>query len=186
MNKSEGFSFNPELAEDHRRYLESLFDYHEKRLQSIESKVLSIIGQSGLIISLLSVSLSLLKEPNEMGTLIMVILVGIFAAALVFFVKSIFEATQVLNIGKYQYQSGSVNTVKKNHKNRDEFREEEIRDLINSIENNHTLTSQKGDHLIVARRYFVIALFITALFGVLMAITLLIPLRIECGSMCHC
>lgn len=173
MSKQEGYIYNAELAEDHRRYLEGLYEHDEKRLQAIESKVLSIIGQSGLIISLLSLSLNLVKEASDRSIALTDLLIACYVAALIFYVWSIVEATKVLAINNFKYQTGSTKTVSKNHQRRDEFREEEIRDLIRNIGVNRQLTNDKGTHLLRARSSFRTALIITAVFGSLMAIALL-------------
>ena len=172
MKKSKRFTYNQSLADDHRRYLERLFDYEEKRMDTIEGKVLSIISQSGIIMSLLSLSLpTIIGQVNDKGFAFAIILILCFVVSLVFYILSVLEAMEVLDIKRFKYMSGSTETVLQNHLSSDDFRREEIKDLIDSYENNLALNSTKGGHLLQSRYYLRTALVMTGVFGVLVAIS---------------
>ena len=172
MKNSKRFKYNRTLAGDHRRYLEWLFDYEEKRMDTIEGKVLSIISQSGIIMSLLGLSLpSIISSAQQKGVVLPALLITSFIVALLLYILSILEAMHVLNIKKFKYMSGSTETVLQNYPNADRFYEEEIRDLIDSYENNVKLNSNKGTHLLKSRWYLKYALVMTGVFGALVAIS---------------
>jgi hypothetical protein len=67
---------------------------------------------------------------------------------------TIFQATKYMNIHKYIYGQRNVSTVKAKFDNDDDFKREEIKDLIYSIDRNTLVNNQKCNNLMYAYRSF--------------------------------
>lgn len=150
-------------------YLKSLEGQESSRQTTIETKTSQLIGQTGIIFSLLSLFIGnyISKFSSWPGTL-QTFLIVFFLAALFFYLSAIFQATKYLNIHKYVYGQRSVSTVKTRFVNDEAFKVEEIKDLIYSIERNTQVNNQKSNNLIYAYRSFRIGTLIVGMLTILL------------------
>ncbi len=146
-------------------YLKSLDSQENTRQSIIETKTSQVIGQTAIIFSLLSLFISnYLSNLKNAPVFIQLSLIFIFSLTLFFYLITIFQATKYLNISRYVYGQRSISTVQKKFKTDEEFKVEEIKDLIYSIERNTKVNNQKSNNLLHAYRSFKIG---TMLIGLL-------------------
>jgi len=150
-------------------YLKSLDSQEGTRLSVIETKTSQVIGQTAIIFSLLSIFISnYLTNLKNAPFFIQASLIFVFILTLFFYLVTIFQATKYLNIGRYAYGQRSVSTVQKIFKNEDEFKIEEIKDLIYSIERNIKVNNQKSNNLLYAYRSFRIGTILIGLLAIML------------------
>jgi hypothetical protein len=152
-------------------YLKELDKQENERQNTIETKTSQLIGQTGIIFSLLSLFISTyIAKFGDLLLVFQLLLVLIFIFTLLFYLITIYNATKYLNVIKYKYGQRSADTVKNKFKDEEAFKIEEIKDLVYSIERNTKINNQKCDHLIFAYRSFKIAnLFVGCLACVLIS-----------------
>ncbi|MCB0475950.1 MAG: hypothetical protein KDC69_09750 [Flavobacteriaceae bacterium] len=166
-----GYKFSSNVSTEHLRYLQNLYDHHEKRKAVIESKLAQITGQSGIVLSLMSLLVSLFYEKLIFLPLFFKIFLAlIFFIGFTFLLISIFTARKTLNIKNYKYITGSTNTVLNHLDNKEAFLEEEIRDLIFAIPKNINITNEKGTELLNAQFYYNIGLISIGVLGLILVV----------------
>lgn len=139
-------------------YLKELDKQEDTRRATIDSKISQLIGQTGIIFSILSLFISnYISEFNRSSIILQLVLIILFIIALFFYLYTIIIASNYLNVSKYKYGQRDVATVRKKFNSEDDFKIEEIKDLIYSIERNTMVTNQKCNKLIYAYRSFRIA-----------------------------
>lgn len=152
-------------------YLKEIDSQENSRHSSIETKTSQLIGQTGIIFTLIGLFISnYIAKFSEWPGLMRAILLGLFVVSLFFYLLTIFQATKYLNILKYKYGQRSPSTVSKKFESPDAFKIEEIKDLLYSIERNTLVTNQKCNNLIYAYRSFKIATVTVGLLSVLLII----------------
>ena len=160
------FTDNLELKTD---YLKILDAQEGSRQTTIESKTSQLIGQTSIIFSILSLFISnYVSKFNSLPFAIKGTLIILFLFSLLLYLSTIFQATKYLNIHKYIYGQRSVSTVRMKFPTETDFKIEEIKDLIYSIERNTLVNNQKCNNLIYAYRSFRIATIGVGLLSVLL------------------
>ena len=150
-------------------YLKALDAQEVSRQTIIESKTSQLIGQAGIIFSLLSLFISnYFSKFRDLPLLIQFFFIFLFLVILFLYLTTIFQATKYLNIIKYAYAQRSVSTVMAKFDKEDDFKVEEIKDLIYSIERNTKVNNQKCNNLIYAYRSFRIGTIGVGLLSVLL------------------
>lgn len=163
--------YNKNLLNDYINYLSRLFENEDSRLNVIEGKISQLIGQSGLIISIISFIIPLFYDKLNCLDLGFKIVLGlVFVLTIIFLGLSIFKASAIFKINKFKYADCSVETLKKNFKKSKNFKEEYISDLIYSINNNKGLNNTKGSILIWANRFFIYGIYSLILLSILLII----------------
>lgn len=141
-----------------KEYLIALDTQEASRQTIIESKTSQLIGQAGIIFSLLSLFISnYFSKFKDLPITIQLVFIFLFVIILFLYLTTIFQATKYLNVKKYSYAQRSVSTVMSKFNNDNAFKVEEIKDLIYSIERNTKVNNQKCNNLIYAYRSFKIA-----------------------------
>ena len=158
------------LAERHLAYLKELYDYQKNRQQNIESKNAQLVGQTSIIISIVSLFIPLLID--KLSSIYIVLLCSLifgFTVILFHYLVTIVHSIKTLQINHYPYSTRSTSTLTKDNRatNEIDFINEEIEDLIWSIDKNTIQNNRKGGNLIYATRSFRIATISTAIFTLL-------------------
>lgn len=167
------FVFNKKTYKEQLRYLKDLFDYQESRQVTIENKLSQLIGQTGIVFSLMSLFIPLFyKEFLLFGTGAKIVLLTPFIISLYKFLFSIHHSAKSLDISKDNYSTGSPTTVTKNHPTPEDFIEEEIKDLFTSITTNSNLNDKKADKLVIAQQYFRRGIYFFGILVVFLSIAL--------------
>jgi hypothetical protein len=144
-----------ELFEDRLGYLKASEQQEAARLTTIESKMSQLVGQTGIILTLLGLFVStFLGRASAFPTGFKILLIFLFLVALFFYLATIFHATKHFNIGKYKYGRRDASTVKKTFESKEALQLEEIKDLLYTIEQNTGLNDSKGDDLMYGYRTF--------------------------------
>lgn len=131
--------------EDKITYLKDIAAFEENRQTAIENKIAQIIGQGGVVLSLAGLFIPLFFDKLDGIELWKkIVLVGIFAIAIFFYLLSILKATQSYQINNYSYATGDPDTVTK-YKMQKALRLVIVKDLIyackiSEISNNHKAT----------------------------------------------
>ena len=153
-------------------YLKALDTQESSRQSIIESKTSQIIGQAGIIFSLLSLFISnYFSKFRELPFFIQYLFISLFFITLFFYLVTIFQATKYLNVKKYAYAQRSVSTVMAKYEKDEDFKIEELKDLIYSINKNTTVNNQKCNNLIYAYRSFKIGTIGVGLLSVLLILS---------------
>lgn len=161
--------YNKDLLDDYLGYLLRIFENEDKRLNIIEGKVSQLINQSGLIISLIAFIIPLFYDKLNVLFLTYKVVLGISFVLTIFLIGlSIYHSSKIFRIHKYKYADCSVDTLKKNFKKAQDFKEEYISDLIYSIENNQRLNDVKGSILIKANMFFIYGIYSLILLALLL------------------
>lgn len=150
-------------------YLKALDAQEGSRQATIETKTSQLIGQAGIIFSLLSLFIAnYISKFSVFPGLIQGLLIFFFLVILFFYLSTIFVATRYMNIAKYAYGQRSVTTVQAKFNTDDDFKIEEIKDLIYSIDRNTKVNNQKSNNLIYAYRSFIVGTVAVGLLSILL------------------
>lgn len=167
--KKNKIKFNKDLLDDYVSYLLRIFENEDRRLNIIESKITRLIGQSGLMISIIAFIIPLFYDKLNCLNLPFKITLGlIFIITILLIGVSIYSASEVLKIHKFNYADCSVETLKKDFKKGQDFKEEYIADLIYSINNNRKLNDIKGTILIKANKFFIYGVYSLIILAILL------------------
>lgn len=150
----DNFSFtdNTQLKLD---YLKSLDAQEVERQTTIDTKTSQLIGQTGVIFSLVGLFIPMyIDKFSQLNLIYQVIIIAVFLFTLLFYLLAIAHATKYLNVKNYKYAQRSTETVKKNYEKNKDFRIEEVKDLIYSIEKNTGINNRKAGNLIYGYRAF--------------------------------
>ena len=141
-------------------YLKELDQHQRERGTTIENKNSLMIGQASIVTSIFALFIPLLVDKfNEINIYLLIGLSFVFLIVLGHYLLSIVHAIQTLLINKYPYVTRSVTTVTKEKRATDElsFLNEEISDLVATLDQNREMNDRKGGNLILAARCFQIA-----------------------------
>jgi len=154
---------DPKNAEAHMQYLKSLFEEENSRLNLLESKTSQMIGQTGLIFSLLSLFVPLLIDKlSSLPIYVKVSLLLILLAAFGFYLLTIGNALKNYNVKNFKYSSPSPKNVQAfREKELAKFYAEVVRDYLFALYRNEEINNYKASNLIQAYRSFRIANWIT-------------------------
>ncbi|MEM6737056.1 MAG: hypothetical protein AAF620_13405 [Bacteroidota bacterium] len=141
-------------------YLKELDQHQRSRGATIESKNSLMIGQASIVTSIFALFIPLFIDKfNEINIYLLSSLSFLFLLVLGHYLLSIVHAIQTLLINKYPYATRSVTTITKENRANDElgFLNEEISDLVSTLDQNSEMNNRKGGNLILAARCFRIA-----------------------------
>jgi hypothetical protein len=167
---------NKEIAERHLSYLKELDSYQKERKATIENKNSQLVGQASIVTSIFSLFVPLLIESfNGINIFVKLGLSFLFIIILTHYILTIYHAIRTLKIDKYKYATRSTETLTKMNRAANElsFMNEEISDLVYTVNQNSPIDNKKGENLIFATRSFEVANFGFALLTVLIIITAL-------------
>ena len=165
-------------------YLKALDDQEGSRQSSIESKTSQLIGQTGIIFTILGLFIAnYFSKFSTWPLLLQILLIVIFLVSFFFYLATIFQATKYLNVLKYKYGQRSVSTVKNKFDTEDDFKVEEIKDLIYSIERNTQVNNLKCNNLIYAYRSFRVGTMMVGLLSILLILSAFLPPKQSVGKM---
>ncbi|WP_343703592.1 hypothetical protein [Chitinophaga sp.] len=183
INSSERLLYpkNCTFKAEHKRYLKELVFSENERQNAIEGKTSQLIGQCGLIFSLLGLFVPVFFDKFvEYSIVIKLMILFPFFSAFFFFILTINNAIKNYNIKNFKYISGSPSTVCKDN-TEDDFHNEEINDLILAIRHNAANNNDKGSNLLHAFRAFRAAIFCIAIMGFIICILMLFKGKEEKG-----
>lgn len=136
-------------------YLKSLDAQEVERQATIDTKTSHLIGQTGVIFSLVGLFIPMYFDKfSGLDLVYQIVVISIFLLTLLFYLFAIAHATKYLNVKNYKYAQRSTATVKKNYQRNKDLRIEEVKDLIFSIEKNTGINNRKAGNLIYGYRCF--------------------------------
>lgn len=152
--------FKKEFQDDYIQYLLRLFENEDKRLSVIEAKISQLISQSGLIISIVAFIVPLFYDNLKDLNLCSKIFLGVvFLTTVVLIGISIFRASEVLKVYKFNYSDCSTLTLQQDFKKLKDFKTDYINDLMHSINNNRVQNNKKATILIQANKFFIYGIY---------------------------
>lgn len=162
-------------SEAHMHYLKSLFTEENDRLNLLESKTSQLIGQTGLIFSLLSLFVPLLVDKVDgLALYIKIALLLVLLLSFGFYLLTIKNALRNYNVKNFQYSSPAPKNVQDfNTKTLTAFYSEVVRDLLLGLHVNNELNNQKATNLIQSYTTFRIANWMTGILVVAFCTSLL-------------
>lgn len=187
------------LSKSYLVYLEDLKITQDKRQQTIESKNSQIMGQSSIVISIVSLFVPLFaNQLNDLELIFKIPLLVIFVVLFFHFILAIIHAIKMLQIDKTRYMEGSTTTVTKDDraKTEESFINEQIVDLVRMINYNNSVTNLSASNLVYASRCFRVGVitFLVFILSLLLSFTGLkktipnvtIPNIKELNPACNC
>lgn len=145
------------IAKEYLKYLENLKVSHDSRQLTIETKNSHIIGQSSVVISIVSLFIPLFADKlNDLHIVIKTLLLIVFIGLVLHFIMAIFHAIKMLQIEKSRYMEGATSTITKENRSTTElaFVNEQIKDLVLIINYNNSITNKSAANLVYATRSF--------------------------------
>ncbi|MDB5226452.1 MAG: hypothetical protein JWN78_645 [Bacteroidota bacterium] len=155
-------------------YLKEIDNYQKDRRITIENKNSQLVGQASIVVSIFSLFIPLLFDTfNGIALCFKIPLTIIFLFILFHYLLSIFHAIKTLKIDRYKYATRKTSTITKNKRanNELEFLNEEINDLIYTVNQTAPIDNIKGENLILGARCFEIANFGFGFFTILIILT---------------
>ena len=149
------------MAKSHLKYLEDLKQTQDNRQQTIEAKNSQIMGQSSIVISIVSLFIPILATQFEgLAFYVKIPLILVFLFLVIHFIISLHHALKTLQVDKTRYMEGSTSTVTKENRatSEKEFIDEQIKDLVLIINYNNSVTNLSASNLVFASRNFRIAI----------------------------
>ena len=137
-----------------------VFKKLKHRRLTIENKNSQLVGQASIVTSIFSLFVPLLIGSfNNITSYITIPLSLIFLIVLAHYLLTILHSISTLKINRYSYSTRRTTTITKEKRENSElgFLNEEISDLVYSINQNATIDNRKGGNLIFATRCFEIA-----------------------------
>lgn len=161
----------------HRDFVKSLLNEENNRLNTLESKTAQLISQTGIIFSLLSLFIPIFIERiSEQSFYIKITFVIVLVAAFVAYVLTINRAIRNYRVNDFPYSMPHPNDVIKYQKlTKEEFSANEVRDLLYSINQNIGVNNAKANNLIKSYKSFRTGNYLTALLGLFLCFSILIP-----------
>jgi len=163
-----------DLAERHLSYLKEIDNYQKERRIAIENKNSQLVGQASIVTSIFSLFVPLLLDSfNDISILVKIPLILIFLVVLFHYLLTIFHATKTLKINRYKYATRKSSTITKTNRATTEldFLNEEISDLVYTVNQTSPIDNIKGENLILGARCFEIANFGFGILTVLIIIS---------------
>jgi hypothetical protein len=148
------------IAERYLTYLKEIDNYQKDRRTTIENKNSQLVGQASVVTSIFALFVPLLFDNFDGITNSFKILITvIFLVVLFHYLLAIFHAIKTLKINKYKYATRSTSTITKLQRAVTEldFVNEEISDLIFTVNQTAPIDNLKGENLILGSRCFEIA-----------------------------
>jgi hypothetical protein len=146
-----------EIAIKYLDYLKEMDQQQRGRCDTIENKNSLMVGQASIVISIISLFVPLLIDKFiQLNIVLIVFLLFIFLIVLWHYLLSIIHSIRTLLIDKYPYVTRSVTSVTRDNRasNELDFINEEILDLVLSLDQNTEMNNRKGGNLIYAARCF--------------------------------
>lgn len=167
------------IAERYLTYLKEIDNYQKERRITIENKNSQLVGQASIVTSIFALFVPLLIDKfNDISLYIIIPLTIIFLIVLFHYLLTIFHAIKTLKINRYRYATRKTSTVTKKERASTEleFLNEEISDLVYSINQTPPVDNQKGENLILGTRCFEIANFG---FGIMAILIILLSFAVK-------
>lgn len=173
LQLKDDFKFNSNTYEIQLTYLKELFEYEETRQNTLDNKLSQLLGQSSIVFSLISLFIPLFySEFLVLSLFYKILLLAPFVMSLLMFMYSIYYSTKLLDPKKDIYATGTPSTVTKNHDTKEEFIEEQIKDLFFIILNNSYTNTMKVRKIINSQKYLRLGLLFFGVLALLMCITI--------------
>jgi hypothetical protein len=148
------------IAERYLTYLKEIDNYQKDRRTTIENKNSQLVGQASIVTSIFALFVPLLFDNlNGIANSFKILIIVTFLVVLFHYLLTIFHAIQTLKINKYKYATRSTSTITKLERAVTEldFMNEEIDDLIFTVNQTAPIDNLKGGNLILGARCFEIA-----------------------------
>jgi hypothetical protein len=164
------------IAREYLAYLQGVNATRDARQITIETKTSQIIGQTSIVISIVSLFVPLFADKfNDLDHSIKWTLLVVFTVLIFHFILATLHALKNLQIEKSRYMEGSTTTVTKETRAKTEleFINVQIKDLVNIINYNNPLTNRAAAGLVYASRCFKIGTgtFFIFILGLLVCFT---------------
>jgi hypothetical protein len=141
------YSYTDNL-EEKVAYLRELYTEENERQNIIEGKMSQVLGQSGVILSLVGLFIPMyLDKLTQTNSCFKVSLIIVFLATLVLYFWTILISSRYLNAHRFSYKRKSADTVNRSFSSKEEFNQEEISDLLDSINTNSGINDRKVSDL---------------------------------------
>lgn len=169
--RRKAYVYTQSLSEEHCAFLQRIALDENNRQTIIENKLGQIIGQSGIIFTLVSLLIPILYDnTGHLNGFLRAAMIFLFVTGFLFFLVSIIQAARSFSIEKFIYSRPSIDDVLKPEiTDKTMLMAEEIRALLTGIPINTNANDRKATLLIYAHRSFIWGFICIGLLGILIS-----------------
>jgi hypothetical protein len=164
--------------DQHLEFIKNLYEQENDRKTVLESKAAQLLGQAGVVLSLVGILIPLLADSLKQPWLLSVVM-GLFSVTMLLFTNAVYHASSLTKVWRWRYmQPGAENMFTQYDPPTDPalpyepYKSELVRDYYQSFKHNQTVNDQKANFLSFGANSFTSALL---LMGVLVLGLLLKP-----------
>lgn len=174
-NSSSYINSKEKKLELHKAYLKEIENEENNRLNIIENKTSQLISQTGLIFSLLSLFIPfIIDKVLDFNLLLKVLFIIVLALAYLFYILTINNALKNFNVKNFNYGKNSPSSVLRQQElSVKNFLKMEIKDSLDTINNNIAVNNVKATNLITAFNSFRYGNILTSVLVVFLCASLL-------------
>jgi len=152
------------IIKEHRDFLRTVLEDEDRRLNTIESKTGQLIGQIGLVFSLLGLFIPILIDRiSSINLWIKISLLALLILSFLSYLLTVINAVKNFNVKNFKYSRPIPrNVIDFQNRTLNDFLTEEVNDLLKSNARNVHTNNKKADNLMHAYNSFRIANTLTA------------------------
>jgi hypothetical protein len=164
--------------DQHLAFIKDTFEKENDRKAVLESKGAQLLGQAGLVLSLVSILIPLLSDGLRHLPWLLGAVAGLFTATMVLFTNAVFHASSLTKVWRWNYmQPGAENVFKQYdlpaNSGQEPYKSELIADYYQSYKHNLSVNNQKANYLSFAANSFTSALLLMGLLVLLLSLGVL-------------
>ncbi|MCR5890626.1 hypothetical protein LRS06_23135 [Hymenobacter sp. J193] len=158
--------------DQHLEFIKDTFEKEDERKETLESKAGQLLGQAGLILSLVGIITPLIADSlSQLPRPLLYLITALFVATIILFTNSIYHASMLNKVLQWQYMQPSPDNIFKEYNDEtipanvdsgNQYKSELIVDYYNSVKRNSSNNNQKANFLNYAAHSFSTALLLTS------------------------
>lgn len=166
--------------DQHLEFIKNIYEQENDRKTVLEGKAAQLLGQAGVVLSLVSILIPLLADSLKQPWLLGVV-TGLFGVTMLLFTNAVYHASSLTKVWRWRYmQPGAENMFTQYDPPADPARPHEpykselVRDYYQSFKHNQTVNDQKANFLSFAANSFTSALLLMGALVLVLSLGLLL------------
>jgi hypothetical protein len=168
--------------DQHLEFIKETFDKEDERKTSLEGKAGQLLGQAGLVLSLVAILTPLIADSlAQLPKPLLVVVAGLFIATILFFTNSVFHTALLTKVLKWNYMRPRAENIFKQYPattvappaTYEPYKSELVLDYYKSYQRNKDNNDQKANFLNYAAHSFATALLLTMALVLFVSVSLL-------------
>jgi hypothetical protein len=158
--------------DQHLEFIKDTYEKEDERKETLEAKAGQLLGQAGLILSLVGIITPLIADSlSQLPKPLLYLITALFVVTIILFTNSIYHASMLNKVLQWQYMRPSPDNIFKEYNDvaiptsvdpGNRYKSELIVDYYNSIKRNSNNNNQKANFLNYAAHSFSTALLLTS------------------------